>query len=64
VVTLILCFDPFGTPYENAWRVQRPMQMTNKAMETISHDFLSRKRACVDIHVSFDEKGDVILTFV
>ena len=42
-------------PLYTAWNVgvlQKPMQTTNKAVETTNHDFLSRKRAMWTYHLT------------
>ena len=50
------------TPLANVEMVKTPSQATKKPFETISYDFLNKKRA--DIGVSFDVKRNVTLAYV
>ena len=50
------------TPLANVGMVKTPSQATKKPFETISHDFLHRKRAGVGI--CFDVKRNVSLAYV
>jgi len=40
------------TPLENVGTLQKPMQITTKAVDTTSHKFLSRKRVMWTYHLT------------